>query len=285
MKFILNLALIIGMSIGLQGQQFVDSGTIKLDMSQIKSLALYNHNGDIKVTAGNKSQGTIKYVRKLKSASTQKLEEAKNEIFLDSIHHNSELFYFVSAPNRIFEIDADGEGHYNHQGDNWNKRSRYKVEYEFTFELELPADTKLKVSNHHSGLTVTGMKGPLIANNHHKGLILKNVGSQVSANTHHGDIEVTHSSNPRVDSYYHTHHGNIKVTFQNGLGAEVSLKSHHGAFYSDFDWNYQPSKTSINSNQKGTKYKIGKDTVVRIGKGGPALDFKTHHGDIYLLNN
>lgn len=285
MKFILNLALMIGLAIGLQGQQFEDSGNIKIDMSQINSLALYNHKGDIKVSAGNNNQGTIKYKRKLKSASKQKLEEAKNEIFLDSILHNGELIFFVSAPNRIFEIDTDGQGHYNYKGDNWNDRNRYKVEYEFTFELELPADTKLRVSNHHSGLTVSGIKGALIAKNHHQDLILKNVGSQVSATTHHGDIEVTHSSNPSVDSYYRTHHGNIKVTFQSGFGALVSLKSHHGAFYSDFDWEYQPSQASINTNQKGTKYKIGKDTVVRIGKGGPALDFKTHHGDIYLLNN
>ena len=181
-----------------------------------------------------------------------------------------------------FSIDSDGRGHY--QSENWNNwKDRYQVNFEFQMVLEIPFNKNLNVSNHHDNLEVQNVTGALYAHNHHQDLILENVGSVVQASTHHGHVLVTHQDNPKKDSYYKTHHGDIKVSFNADLAAAVSLNSHHGSYFSDFDWKTSPIKTTVNSDKKGTKYSIGRNTTVIIGNGGPSLDFKTYHGDIYLL--
>lgn len=283
MKLLLLIAVsILTYPISDDKQQFTDSETLEVSLDGIDVVSLYNHWGDIKIVGSQRKNAQIKYTRKLKSASSRKLEEAKEEIQLKTLSENGELIIFVESPNLQFTIDADGRGHY--RSPNWNEwRDRYEVSFEFEIVLEIPSSQNLKASNHHSGLEVSNISGDLYVHNHHKDLVLENVGDHVEASTHHGDIVVTHTENPSQDSYYKTHHGDIKVEFNNGLDAAVSLKSHHGSFYSDFDWKTGPLNRSVEKNGKETKYKIGRDTQVVIGNGGPQLDFRTHHGDIFLI--
>ena len=285
MKLILTLSFLITLTwTHLESKkEFKDGDTIEYSLDGIREVSLYNHYGDVKVIGTNRKNAKLTYVRRLKSASSAKLEDAKEEVKLQSMNEGDELIIFFEAPDMKFTIDPDGRGYYHSR--NWNDwKDRYQVSFEFDMTLEIPSDMNLNVSNHHDGLSVENISGDVYAHNHHKDLELRNIGSQIKASTHHGNVIVSHIDNPDADSYYKTHHGDIKVQFEDGLSADVSLKSHHGSFFSDFDWKTGPIKTSVDSDHKGTKYKIGKDTRVIIGSGGPSLDFRTHHGDIYLLS-
>jgi len=284
MKKIAHILLLSLLVISLSAQTFSDEETLRIDLDGIGEVGLYIHRGDIKVVGSNTNQAVLKYTRKLKSASKKKLEEAKSEIKLVTEKDNGVLRIFHEAPDLKFKVDPDGRGHY--QSPNWNNwNDRYQVSFEFVIVLEVPEGLNLEVSNHHSGLAVRGVTGDIRAHNHHEDLEINDAGANVQAESHHGDVTVSHTMNPTSDSYYETHHGDIRVSYRSGLNAEANLHTHHGAFYSDFDWDYSPLKVSQTKSSKGTKYKIGKDTVVKIGEGGPTLDFHTHHGSIYLLSN
>ena len=60
------------------------------------------------------------------------------------------------------------------------------------------------------------------------------------------------------------------------------MKSHHGSFYTDFDWKAMPVSVAREDGKSGTRYRWGNGTQVRIGSGGIKMDFRTHHGDVFL---
>ena len=286
MRTILTLVMVWAGYALLPAQQFSDQRTISVDVSKVKVLRLHNLYGKVQVKATSGNTATIKAKRTLRSSSAQRLNEAKQEIYLDSILEDGNLIFFVEAPNRQLEIDENGRAHYRGWGnDSWNnKKSKvFEVKFEFDIEMEVPAQTDLYVSTHEERLEVTGMNGNLMASNHHNSIKLTDIGGNASVNTHHGDIELSYSRNPTDDCSYKTHHGDIRIYYPNALSADVSLDSHHGDFYTDFEWKPKPIEVSSKKASKGTTYYVGKGTNVRIGSGGIEQNFKTHHGDIYLL--
>jgi len=64
----------------------------------------------------------------------------------------------------------------------------------------------------------------------------------------------------------------------------LDLDSYHGEFYTDFDWEPMVSKIQ-KSNKKKTKYKVGSTTSVKIGGGKHMMNFKSHHGNMYILKH
>ena len=270
----------------LPAQQFSDNQTISVDLSQVKVLRLHNLYGKVRVKATTGRTATIRARRLLRSSSTQRLNTAKQEVYLDSMLVEGNLIFFIEAPNWQFEIDENGDAHYDGWGNksgNDKKSKIFEVKFEFDIELEVPAQTDLYVSTHEEELEVTGMRGQLYAKNHHNSIKLTDIGGNATVKTHHGDIELSYSRNPTGDCSYKTHHGDIKIYYQQALSADVSLDSHHGEFYTDFDWKPKPVEVSRKAASKGTTYFVGKGTHVRIGSGGIQQNFKTHHGDIYLL--
>ena len=268
-------------------QQFSDNRTITVDVSKVKTLRLHNLYGKVSVKATSGQKAILKVKRSLKSSSTQRLNAGKQEIYLDSVFDDGNLVFFIEAPNRQLEIDENGHAHYNSWGnDSWkDKKSKvFEVKFEFDIEMEVPAQVDLYVSTHEKELEVTGMKGKLFASNHHNSVKLTDIGGNASVYTHHGNIELSYTRNPTEDCTYKTHHGDIRVYYRNALSADVYLDSHHGDFYTDFEWNAKPIEVSSKAKSEGTTYYVGKGTNVRIGTGGVGQNFKTHHGDIYLLN-
>ena len=126
-----------------------------------------------------------------------------------------------------------------------------------------------------------GFRGKLIAKNHHGNVKVETGSSAPIVKTHHGDIEVIHSSSGITSGIYKTHHGDIRTSFRS-LSAEVSLSTHHGSFFTDFEYNMSPMKVSSSKAKKGTKYKLGGNTGIKIGGGNANLEYKTHHGDTYI---
>ena len=283
MKTIFTVCLawaVIGIAIG---QQFSDKNTISKDMSQLKTLRVHNFAGKVNIEGVSGNQLTINYTRRLKSKSARRLEAAKSEIKLENVTENGELIFFIKAPDKKFKIDTDGNGYYNSM--NWNKSEDiFEVDYEFEIDVKVPKDKIVYVSTHHKNITVNNIQGNLVARGHHNDIKVTRQGGNASVKTHHGNVEVAYTKNPTQDSYYKTHHGDIKVHFQKGLAAKANLYSHHGEFLTAFDWKIIPMQVSKSTDGKGKKYVSGKGTTVKIGSGGPMQIFKTHHGDIYLLD-
>ena len=189
----------------------------------------------------------------------------------------------MKHPDLNFEIDESGFGYYNSCCDRKNNRKQVKVKYEFEIELLIPRQLELHVSTHRKTLKIQEIEGKLVAKNHHDDLFAENLGGIVKLKTHHGDIKAFFIRNPTGSCSYSTHHGNITVGFPAELRADVYLKSHHGDFFTDFDWTSQPVAVVKNKSQKGTKYIVNARTAIQIGGGGPQHEFRTWHGDIFLV--
>lgn len=271
----------------MHAQSFDDAKTMNINLSGIEMVHMHNFKGDVTIKGTNASQGKITFKRKLKSASRSKLNKAKDLIYLDTMIVDNELYFFIESPDRQFKINADGSAGYNSnwQGD-WNvltNSKRFNVESEFTIVLELPKSMKLMASVHHKDLKIEGVENVVRAGTHHGSVDVKGLRNDIDASSHHGDVTVQFDKNPQNKLNCHTHHGDITVAMQSGFSADVSMKSHHGAFYTDFDYKRMPSSISKkNSDNRGTKYKIGGDTKVRIGDGDVEVDFSTHHGDVFI---
>lgn len=287
MKGILvTLACLITLS-ACMGQEFRDESTFSVDVSQYDRLNLYNRRGAVTVKAisGNQARLTVK--RYLKAKSSSRLEEAKEEIYMDKMERNGEIVFFIQHPNVKLQFENDGVAWYNGNNNNgWWDDDRNRIKAEFTITLEMPANEPLTVVNHERPLKVSGMQADLIARNHHDGVLVEKQGGSADVHSHHGDVEVFYTKNPTRACRYDTHHGDIRVHYRNGLAADASLYSYHGDFYSSFDWEMKPVQLTTSNRSNKAKYKVSskKGTEIAIGNGGYMQKFNTHHGDIYLLN-
>jgi len=268
-------------------QQFEDQASFQMDVSQLERFHLYNRRGAVTVKATNGKTATLKVKRSLTAKSSSRLEEIKKEIYLDSMRKDGHLVFFIQHPNLKLKFDDDHTAGYESINQNWwnSNSGKDQVKVRFTITLEIPAQTDLTVRNHEHPLIIDGMKGDLKAANHHDGVVVKNQGGSADVHSHHGDVEVFYAKNPSRACHYDTHHGDIRVHYQKGLAADASMYSYHGSFYSAFDWSPSPMKVSKQSG-KGAKYRVSSksETNVKISSGGPAQSFRTHHGDIYLLD-
>jgi hypothetical protein len=145
---------------------------------------------------------------------------------------------------------------------------------------------QVHASTQEKDLIIENLTGPIVARNHQGDVTIKAVKNNLEVHAHHGNIDVQFDKNPVAYLRCGTHHGDIKIHLQKDLSADISMKSHHGAFYTDFD--YQPVVNQVSrkevSDHDGTKYQIGNGTNIRIGGGAIKMDFKTHHGDVYLTS-
>ncbi len=279
MKLIFLLTLVL--SYKSWGQSIDDEMEFRIPTEGLESFRVHNINGEVTIEGIDGNTAVMKVRRSLKSASSEKLEEAKSTFKMDSLSLNGSLYFFNDVEDRYFKIDEEGKGHYESDWDG-SKDDRFEVKYSFEIDLKIPKDLDLHVTNHRANLTINGINGNLYAKNHHDDLDAVNLGGNAMLRNHHGYIKASFTRNPSGDCTFRTHHGDIRVTLVENLSADVFLKSHHGEFYTAFDWT--PSQVSANkkTTKEGTTYYKDDRVAVKIGNGGPEFDFKTWHGDIYI---
>jgi hypothetical protein len=250
-----------------------------------KKVHLHNYRGGVEVI-GEKETGQIvlEAKRHIKSASKERLAEAGNQIYFDTLVHQGELYFFIQDPDRHFSIDENGAGGYH--SENWNqsrsKEARFEIKYEFTLKLILPDDLSIDVYNHEKNLSVKNIHGEILARNHHDDVFVSGASDNVKALSHHGDVTIEFIRNPADWVVASTHHGDIRLALQPSPSAEVSLQSHHGSYFTDFDFEPLPILVSAEATPDGKRYRVGNSTRVRLGSGQCKMDMKTYHGDVFI---
>ncbi|NND31101.1 MAG: DUF4097 family beta strand repeat protein [Saprospiraceae bacterium] len=288
MKYIITLLFAYLMLSNLTAQNYSADKDFIFSLSGLTAVHVHNHTGQVTINGTNAQEGKITLTRNLKSASNAALAKAKEIIYLDSMQHEGKLYFFIHSPTHIFKIDENGRGYYQSPWNNWsgNKQERFDVEAEFNITLEIPKAMDLYASTHEKDLYISNISGEVFAKNHHDQVVLTGLRNNLNAHAHHGDIKVEFAANPERSIACRTHHGDIKVSMAPGLSADIKMKSHHGSFFTDFDYQIVATQVSRKEeNKTGTKYTIGDGTNVRIGQGGLQMDFRTHHGDVYVTKN
>jgi len=241
---------------------------------QEKYLELENINGSIRVVGYNGDEVKLTAHRSIEARSKQKAEEAKEKEKLEISEEDNLMLIYIDTPYRR------KDGSINYKGP---KYYGYKVT--FDFELKVPYETNIDLETINDGdIYVENLGGNFDVNNINGGVEMREVAGSGKAYALNEDLEVVYSKNPTSDCYFSSLNGDVKVTFLDGLSADFRLKTFNGEAYTDFEVTHVPDVASTKESKKGKYiYKTNKRTRVRVGKGGPEIEFDGFNGDIKIL--
>ncbi|HEX8349541.1 MAG TPA: hypothetical protein VF598_06255 [Hymenobacter sp.] len=249
--------------------------TVTTDASR-NVLALYNIDGSVSVQGYDGNKVVIEATKTITADDAQTLDLGKKEAQLGFIQHGDSMIVYTAGP-------YDSRPH-NERG-NWNHKD-IDYHYSFNYVVKVPRQLNLHVSTVNNGkVTIQDVNGRLEAYNVNGAIALTNVRGTTKARTVNGNVDARYVANPEGASSYHTINGQINVTYPKDVSADVHFKSMHGELFTDFP-NVEMLPVQVTQNKQsgggGTKYKLNKDTAVRLGKGGKDFRFETLNGDVTI---
>jgi hypothetical protein len=240
-----------------------------------RTLLLHNLKGDVTVEAYAGDAVEFEIEEKVTADTREEVEKGRQETDLRIEERGGTVVVYIASPR--FEWRGDRYGSVNFNEDD---------EYQFAFNLKVrvPAGADVDVSS-LGKVAIKGMQGTVRARAHH-GLTLTDITGQAIASAHHGELEATFAGPIPDGSSFKSHHGDIRVTVPAQPNADIAFYSYHGDFFTDF-----PSvealpgrvKKTVSGDEKNTTYRLDEQQAVRLGKGGAAISFRSHHGSFYLV--
>jgi hypothetical protein len=251
--------------------------TIQLSRADDKMLvSIQNLKGFVTVEAykGNAVEFEIEKIVTGETPADLAYGKQNNNIIIEE--RTDTVIAYISSPNARWR--GYRYGNINFSGDDG-------YTFKFNIKVRVPEGVSLDVAS-NGEVQIAEVKGNIKARAH-QGLKLLNIAGRAQASAHHGDMEVTYTSPIPANSSFHTHHGDIRLSVPAKPDADIFFDSYHGEFFTEFtDVQTMPAEvnTSVSAEKQGKSYKIEKKKALRLGKGGITLDFKSHHGNFYLIS-
>jgi hypothetical protein len=231
-------------------------------------LTIENVTGPISVTAAPGPDVRVSIVKTVEARTAEELARAQSEVVLESGQEGADVRLHVKYP---CEHGCCCGG--------WDDR-HYSVRYEF--RVEAPAGMTLKLSTVNDGdVTVRGGFGDFVVNNVNGSIEMSDIAGSGEAHTVNGKVRVEFAKNPTGPTSFKSINGELRVSFQPGLSADVRLKTFNGEAWTDFDSTMLPAE---GGHWTGKLYSRDGTTGIRIGAGGPVINFDALNGNIYILN-
>jgi hypothetical protein len=239
------------------------------------TLALYNIFGSVMVQGYDGKTVVVEATKTIRANEAQILEQGKKEAQVGFEQRADSVVVYLQGPQ-------DSRPRRNQ---NWSSRD-VEYKYEFDFVVKVPAAMRVTVSTVNGGkVLVQDVTGPLRARNVNGGVTIRNARQATLAHTVNGDVEVSNAAAPTEAASYHTINGNIVVSYPSNVSADLYFKSMRGEMFTDFPQaEVLPARVTQNQqrNGEGTKYKLSKETAVRLGKGGRDYRFETINGNVTI---
>ncbi|AIZ64113.1 hypothetical protein PK28_11165 [Hymenobacter sp. DG25B] len=239
------------------------------------TLAVYNIFGSVTVQGYSGNKVVVEATRTIKADNATHLEQGKKEAQMGFEQRGDSVIVFLQGPQ-------DSRPRRNR---NWNN---HDIDYEYSFDItvKVPRDMKVNASTVNGGeMQVQDVTGLVQARNVNGPVIIRNVREATVAKTVNGKVEVSLTTAPTQAASYQTINGDIAVSYPANASADLHFKSMHGEMYTDFpQTEVLPARVTQNQQREGagTKYKLNKETAVRLGKGGPDIRLETLNGDVTI---
>ncbi|WP_303311729.1 hypothetical protein [Hymenobacter sp. BT730] len=239
------------------------------------TLAVYNIFGSVTVEGYSGNKVVVEATKTIKADNATLLEQGKKEAQMGFEQRGDSLIVFLQGPQ-------DSRPRRNR---NWNN---HDIDYEYSFDItvKVPRDMKVNASTVNGGeMLVQDVTGVVQARNVNGPVSVRNVREATVAKTVNGKVEVSLTHAPTQAASYQTINGDIAVSYPANASAELHFKSMHGEMYTDFpQTELLPARVTQNQQREGagTKYKLNKETAVRLGKGGPDIRLETLNGDVTI---
>jgi len=243
-----------------------------------RALDVRNINGFIHVEGTGDSNVQMSIHKTVRAATAADKADAERDVRLD----------FSETPT-VEAIVRDQRNHVcgeTSRDDTRWERVHYDVRYDFT--IRVPRDAKLRLCTINGGdLIVTGTQGDFVVDNVNGRIQMSGVAGSGRAHTVNGPVTVTFTANPRAASSFKTINGNVDVSFADGLSADFSMKTFNGGLFTDFEVQPLAGRAPAAPERRDGKfvYRANEFTRVRVGRGGPEIDFETLNGNVRALRS
>jgi hypothetical protein len=241
-----------------------------------RSVEIDNVFGPVTVRGGAGDRVEVTIHRRITADDAAELERARAEVRLEVVEEPGRLELAQDGP---FRDDCDERGH---------RRGRHRdrdYEVEWSWVVTVPSDVALEVSTVLGDLVlVDGIGGELDVANVNGAVRVVGARAATEAATVNGDVEVAFAVRPTAPMSFSTVNGEIEVALPAGSGAELAVETLNGEIYTDFPAaaTARPATIERESSGRGTRFRLGGETVVRLGAGGPRLAASTVNGDVLI---
>ena len=247
--------------------QIADPAAVKLLVDTV--------NGSISVTAYDGDAVEMKVKRHLRAESEEAAARAKKEERLEITQNESRIVLYVDGPYRR------QDGKINYRG--WRY---YGYESKFDFEIRVPRAIQLDLSTVNGGdVTVQGTRGDFRLKNVNGSVLMDNAGGSGQARTVNGRVRAEFQRNPRAKSSFGSINGDLVVVYPRDLAADVRVKTFNGEVFTDYSVAALPSRAPTKKIQGNKRvFKTDGFSGMRIGQGGPEIEFDAFNGDVRILS-
>ncbi|MGH7495267.1 MAG: hypothetical protein ACREOO_23090 [bacterium] len=244
------------------------------DPAKTRQVIVDNINGAITVAGYAGSEVQLVAIKTLRARSPERLAEAREKIRLEISERDNVIELYVDSPCRRRDDDR------NYRGSDY-----YGFEVQFDFTLKVPWQTDLRLKTINDGdIDVENVAGEFDIDNINGSVEMLEVAGGGRAYALNGELAVRFKKNPEIDSYFGSLNGDVKVELLENLSADVRLKTFNGEVYTDFRVTSLPARARAQE-KSGGRYVYRSDSAfgVRIGSGGPELEFDAFNGDIHIV--
>ena len=136
------------------------------------------------------------------------------------------------------------------------------------YTITMPATAALKIDEHNSTITVSGLRNDLAIDGHNGSIDVRDLDGAAKIETHNGAITVAFARFNRA-STFETHNGDVEVRMPGGSRFDLSAEGHRSR--------------PVNSDFALTGSRDDSEVSSHVNGGGPELRFSTHNGTLHLI--
>ena len=254
-------------------QDVEDRSTEHRSYSGVHELVVDNITGSIEVTASSGAAVEVDVEKILSAWSQDRLTIAKKEISLGERREGGLLELMADGPFRC---------HCGNDSIHFDGHDLYRFTY--NFKLRVPREIKLDLRTiNHSDIHVSGTSGDFRIRNVNGGIEMTDIEGAGTVSTVNGGVKVTFAKNPASATSFKSVNGTLDVAFRPGLNADVKFKTMHGEVYTDFPASALPVSAEPPEHRGNmVVWRRNRMSGVRIGSGGPELNFETLNGEVLI---
>jgi DUF4097 and DUF4098 domain-containing protein YvlB len=267
--------MILGLALALALDAAEEKSAEHKTFSGVRELVIDNISGFIEVTASTGNSVEMDIEKTLSGESADRLSLARKEISLSTTQEGGLVRLLVDGPFRCHCSDNSVSFH-GHQ----------VYDFNYNFKVRVPRDVKLELRTvNNSRISVEGTAGDYTVSNVNGPIEMKDVEGSGTVHTVNGEVKVLYARNPTAATSFRTVNGSLDISFRAGLNADVKMKTLNGGLYTDFDVSALPVAATSPEYRNGKfVWSSRRMTGVRIGRGGPELQFETLNGNVMIKN-
>jgi hypothetical protein len=247
--------------------------------SNQNTIDIDNIDGAIEVTGDNGSTIRVDGERILRAEDQRALDRAKREVTLDVNQKDGIAQLYVNGPFR--HNNSNGDHGFHVRDDD------YEATYNFTGRV--PRDTALELRTVNGEVSARDTLGKFDVHGVNGGISMTSIAGSGTLRTVNGRIDASFTRIPTARTDFQTVNGEIIAAFPSNLSADVHVHTLNGEAWTDFESTAQLPPTSAASGFRNGRFPNARFTwrpnaggTIRIGSGGPELDFQTLNGSIQI---